>query len=127
MLSFLFIYKTGREQMKQDIWNYIWFFAAIPLLLRFLDFSSSGNPSYLIIGSWGILLVVLIFRNYKLFNKIFPLILIGLILFSLLILSYTYLFQPIYVSSFGYYYAIVGFLGYVSIFVYYYLNQNSKY
>lgn len=104
--------------MKHYIWNYIYFLVAIPFLTRFLDFSSSGNPSYLITGSMGIIMILLIFSSYKYLKKIFPLILMGLIIFSGLILVYTYLFRPIYTSSNEYYYAIGTFLIYMVYFAY---------
>lgn len=111
--------------MKHDLWNYIYFLVAIPFLIRFFDFSSSGNPSYLVTGSMGIVMILLIFREYKRFNKIFFLVLMGLIVISGLILIYTYLFNHIYIFSNEYYYAIGTFIIYTIFFVWSYRRRED--
>ena len=93
---------------------------AISFLLSFIIISWTGNPSAWIWGSMAIFFILPIFRRYKHFIKIYSLIVIGLIIFSGLILGYTYLFQPIYVSTYPYYIAIGFFLIYMIIFAYYY-------
>lgn len=110
--------------MKHNVWNYIYFLVALPFLVRFFDFSSSGNPSYLVTGSMGIVMILLIFREYKRFNKIFFLTLIGLIVISGLIFICTYLFKYIYIFSNEYYYAIGTFSIYTIFFVWSYHRRE---
>lgn len=110
--------------MKNDISNYIIFIIAIPFLFRLLHVLGSENPSYLVTGSIGIILLMSIFSP-KYFNKQFLHILICYILFSGLILSYTYLFEPMYVSSDEYYYAIWALLFNIVLFAYFYLRRNN--
>lgn len=103
--------------MKHDIWTYIYLLVAIPFVSRLFGFTSSGNPSYLVTGSMGILVILLIFRNYKIFNTILPMALMSLVIFSGLILSYIYILEPIYVSSNEFIYAIGTLLLYVIFFL----------
>lgn len=98
--------------------------ASIFFLSKFFDFSSSGNPSYLIWGFLGILSILTIFREYKYFFEIYSLILISLIIFSGLILGYTYLFKSVYVQSLEYYVAVGFFIFFIVYFVYSYHRKS---
>ncbi|KAF5079908.1 hypothetical protein [Methanobacterium aggregans] len=110
--------------MKINIWTFIYFLAALPFLGRFFGFLTSGNPSYLITGSTGLILILLIFREYQYFYKILFLLLIGLILFSGLTITYIYLFEPIYATK-EYYYAIGTLLLYMVFFAYGYWRRGD--
>lgn len=114
-----------------NLWNFIYFLVAIPFLARFFGFSSSGNPLYLVTGSMGIILLLLILRGRKYFNKILFLVLIALIIVSGIIIGYVYLFKPIYTPSSEYYYAIGTLIIYIISLIYAYshkkdLNKNGQ-
>ncbi len=108
--------------MKTNIWTFIYFVVAIPFLTRFFGFSSSGNPSYLITGSMGILMLVLIFSSYKNFYILLFITLGGLILVSGSLLTYIFLIKPNYISN-EYYYAIGTLIIYVFALTYSYLHR----
>lgn len=113
--------------MKNNILNFLFVLIAITFLLKLPQFLSSGNPSYLVTGSIGIILLISIFSpKYFNFDELFSHILIGAILFSGLILSYTYLFESTYVSSAEFFYAIAAFLMYILFFVYYYMRGKDR-
>ena len=113
-------------RVKLNIWNFVYFIVSITLFSRFFDFLSSGNPSYLVVGSTGILMILLIFSKSKHFIKLYMLTLIGLILLSVLIITYTYLFKPIYASSYAFYYAIGAILLYIICLALVYLREYPK-
>ena len=75
-------------------------------LLSFIVISWTGNPSAWIWGSMAIFFILPVFRRYKYFIKIYSLVVLSLIVFSGLILVYTYLYYPTYVSNYPYYSAI---------------------
>lgn len=112
--------------MKQDIFKILIFLIAISLSFRLLYFLGSGNPSYLVSGSVGIILLVSIFGpKYFFFDKLLP-ILIGAILFLGLILSYIYIFDPIYASDEFYRAIWVLPLGIIFLANLYYLHKDSE-
>ena len=92
---------------------------AFVFLLSFIAISETGNPVAWIWGSIVIFIIPPIFSRYKYFIKIYSLIMMGLIIFSGLILGYTYLFKPIYVWTYPFYAAIGYFLIYMITFAYY--------
>jgi hypothetical protein len=95
-------------------------------LSRFLSLSRSGNPSYLIWGSLGIFILTLTFLPKNKYSvQIVLAITMGLIIFSGLILIYTYLFIPIYVSYFEYYLEIGIFIIYTFFFIFVYINKED--
>ncbi len=103
----------------------ITFLIAILFLLQLAPFFlGSGNPSYLVIGSVGIFLLISI---PKYMNKRVLYILIVFILFSGLILSYTYIFKPIFVQTYEYNFAIVIFIINVILFIVAYKNRDSEF
>lgn len=97
-------------------------------IVRIFYFLGTGNPSDLIWVSMGIyLLIILYLTNNKYITQIFILTTLILTIFSGLILVYTYLFLPIYVSTYEYYLAIAIFLIYIFFLIWGYLNKwDSK-
>lgn len=110
--------------MKNKIQICITFVMAIIFLLELRHFFlGSGNPSYLVIGSVGIFLLIS-FPKYM--NKRVLYILIVFILFSGLILSYTYLFKPIFVQTNEYNFAIAIYITNIILFIVAYKNRDRE-
>lgn len=105
-------------------WNYFMFFLGLIFLFRFISYSISGDPLNLILSFMGLIMILppLLIRN-KYYNKIFSSVVLGIIIFSGLILGYTYLYLPMYVFSIEYITSIGFFIIYLVLFVYYYPKE----
>ena len=88
-----------------------------------ITISWSGNPSAWIWGSVAVFFILTMFSKTRYVKILSPPILICLIIFSGLILGFTFLVQSIYVSTYQYYIAIGIFLFYIVILVYGYRRQ----
>jgi hypothetical protein len=104
--------------VKRFLFHLIWSIIISILIItslfsKFFDFQTSRNPLYLIYGSLGVFYVLMLISIFTRVKKIFPLILLVLMIFSGLTIIYTYLFQTITISSLEYFYGIGTFLIYL--------------
>lgn len=87
---------------------------------------NDGNPLHFIVASIGIPLIILIFVITEQFAKIFLATIMCLILFSIVILTYTTLFLPSYTFSLQYDLAIVILIIYILIFIFSYKYREKS-
>jgi NhaP-type Na+/H+ or K+/H+ antiporter len=90
------------------------------------NFLVSGSPLYLFVSTLGItyaLISIFKIKNYD--NLMFYMAFLCIIVFQGLILSYTYLFEPIYAKNILYYALIPIFLIYLFYFIYYFPKRNK--
>ncbi|AEG17126.1 hypothetical protein MSWAN_0079 [Methanobacterium paludis] len=104
----------NRNNTKMQI---VGILSATFFISRSFYFPSTGDPSYLIWGSVGIFILILFFlTNNKYSVKIFFTTSISVMIFSGLMIVYTYLLLPMYASGFVYYFSIGIFLMYTLLF-----------
>lgn len=102
----------------------------VPLGIIEIIFSISGvfiskSPLYLFVSSFGAFLILLGLFGRKYYINIFYRGFFGVIIFQGLILAYTYLFTPVYVTEALFYFSLLFFVFFVIFFVYMFTQRRN--